>query len=85
MTLQKVSKEEFYGVIYDRKLDVCVSVLRGPHPYTCQFKFRDGRLFGESRPRPDSWPVEDDYFLAPAWVNLGSKSAACNSSDNPVG
>lgn len=47
--MKEVTKDEFYKVIKDNGLDVCVSV-RGDYPYTNDFIFRNGSLFGRVEP-----------------------------------
>lgn len=47
--MKEVTKEEFYGIINTKKLDVCVSVA-GNYPFTNYFKFRHGTLFGVIKP-----------------------------------
>lgn len=42
----QVSKETFYKIIYDGKLDV-ISTSYGSYPYCTEFTFRDRRPFGK--------------------------------------
>ena len=45
----KVTVEEFFKIIYDKKLDVIIK-LTGEHPYKSTFRFRNGELFGWIEP-----------------------------------
>ncbi len=45
----EVSKEEFYKRIKDEKLDLTVNAI-GEHPFTSEFKFRSGLLWGKVVP-----------------------------------
>lgn len=42
----EVTKERFYNEIRERKHDLTVSTV-GDYPYTTEFKFRGGILFGK--------------------------------------
>lgn len=65
--MRQVTKDEFYKIIYDGKLDVCVGRPIGNYPYTTDFKFRNGNLFGRVVDKYESpefkWPVISEYFL----------------------
>lgn len=47
--MKEVTKNEFHKVITSNGLDVCVSVY-GNYPYTTDFIFRNGSLFGRVEP-----------------------------------
>jgi hypothetical protein len=76
--MTKVSKEEFYKVIYENDLDVCVHV-RNNYEYlkskmVTDFKFRNGELFGTNF---HNYDIESDnygeqeYFLTNKWIKRG--------------
>ena len=48
-TPRKVTKEQLYAVIWEKKLDVIGSCI-GNHPYKYVFKFRDGETLGWIEP-----------------------------------
>jgi len=68
--MKEVTKKEFYKRIKDEKLDLVVSCV-GNHPFTDEFKFRSGIVWGKIVPSEvDSkkypkypWYVEHYYIM----------------------
>ena len=68
--MKEVTKEEFYKRIEDEKLDLVVSCV-GKYPFTDEFKFRNGMVWGKIVPSEvDSkkypkypWYVEHYYIM----------------------
>ena len=61
MGYKKVTKDEFYGIIREKELDVVVSVYGDRDPFVNYFKFRDGRVFGyEDRDGTHYIKIEED-------------------------
>lgn len=50
--MTELTKEQFFTEIREKKLDLVVSVI-GNYPYTDEFKFRDGRIWGKIINTPD--------------------------------
>lgn len=51
--MTELTKEQFFTEIREKKLDLVVSVV-GNYPYTDEFKFRDGRIWGKIINTPDT-------------------------------
>lgn len=45
----QVSKDDFFEIIKRNELGVCIRVIE-PYPFTDEFKFRDGAIFGRVEP-----------------------------------
>lgn len=67
--MKEVTKEEFFKRIRDEKLDVVVSCVGEP-PFTTEFKFRNGEVWGKVVPEKDPnkypkypWCVEHYYIM----------------------
>lgn len=70
----RVSKEQFYKVIYDHDLDVCVYSRYNniTKIMTTDFKFRSGKMFGISISNHDLSSDDYDvntYDIDEAWLN----------------
>jgi hypothetical protein len=50
--MTEVTKEQFFTEIREKKLDLIVTVT-GNYPYTDEFKYRDGRIWGKIVNTPD--------------------------------
>lgn len=65
MELKQVTKEEFWKIIFDGKLDVHPVILDGPYPYTSVFKYRrDGVEFGRVTAQCRGAVVVHEYWVA---------------------
>lgn len=67
--MEQVTKEQFYAEIREKKLDVCPRAI-GDHPYTSEYRFRNGVLWGIVKPTerdPKKYPhypwYEEQYFI----------------------
>jgi len=58
--MKEVTKDEFYGIIKKEKLDVVVNCV-GQHPFTNEFKFRNGKVWGKIV------PSEEDHEKCPKY------------------
>lgn len=75
-TMKEVTKDEFFGIINEGKLDVLVRPeTKEPghwYPHTTEFKFRDGTVFGkvvEDFHDGEHYPVVEKYYIsAPCFV-----------------
>lgn len=56
--MTELTKEQFFTEIREKKLDLVVSVI-GNYPYTDEFKFRDGSIWGKIINTPD--PERKNY------------------------
>lgn len=59
-TMKEITKDEFYKIINDNRLDVVV------YPHTTEFKFRNGTLFGkvvEEYHDGKRYPVVTKYYV----------------------
>jgi hypothetical protein len=45
--MKKVTKEQFFEIVY-KGLDVQPTIVSGPYPYTYEWRFKDGRIFGRA-------------------------------------
>jgi hypothetical protein len=68
--MKEVTKDEFYGIINESKLDVLVRPETNEpghwYPHTTEFKFRNGTLFGkvvEEYPDGKRYPVVTKYYV----------------------
>ena len=67
--MEQVTKEQFYAEIREKNLDVCPRAI-GDYPYTSEFRFRNGELWGIVKPTerdPKKYPrypwYEEHYFI----------------------
>lgn len=68
--MKEVTKDEFYGIIEKEGLDLVVSCIGG-HPFTTEFKFRNGQVWGKIVPSERDhkkypkypWYVEHYYIM----------------------
>ena len=67
--MEQVTKEQFYAEIREKKLDVCPHAV-GDYPFTSEFKFRNGALWGivkRTERDPKKYPrypwYEERYFI----------------------
>jgi hypothetical protein len=65
--VKEVTKERFYEIIYSKHLDVILSTM-GSFPYTTEFKFRHGELFGKSVDSVGVLP-DDDHIITRYFIN----------------
>lgn len=66
MIMKEVTKEEFFKRIKDEKLDLVVSCV-GNHPFTNEFKFRSGIVWGKVVPseiekKKGNYPYYVDHY-----------------------
>lgn len=69
MTLRQVSRDQFFGPIHDRGLDVHPEIVTSRYPYTADWRFhrRPGRpLYGRTVGRIEGAAEVTDYFVADA-------------------
>lgn len=69
-TMKEVTKDEFFGIINEGKLDVLVRPeTKEPghwYPHTTEFKFRDGTVFGkvvEDFHDGEHYPGVEKYYI----------------------
>ena len=69
-TMKEVTKDEFYKIINDNRLDVVVYPKTNEpghwYPHTTEFKFRNGTLFGkvvEEYHDGEHHPVVEKYYI----------------------
>lgn len=67
--MEKVTKEHFFAEIREKKLDVCPRPI-GKYPFTSEFRFRNGVVWGIVKPTerdPKKYPdypwYEVEYFI----------------------
>lgn len=67
--MEQVTKEQFYAEIREKELDVCPRAI-GDYPYTSEFRFRNGGLWGIVKPTerdPKKYPrypwYEEEYYI----------------------
>jgi len=62
--MKEVTKDEFYQQISDKKLDLCISCV-GNWPYTNEFRFRNGNLWGKiiTSSEKHIYPPNEKYFI----------------------
>lgn len=67
--MERVTKEQFYAEIREKHLDVCPRAI-GNYPFTSEFKFRNGMLWGivkRTKLDPKKYPrypwYEEEYYI----------------------
>ena len=61
--MKEITKEEFYGIIREKKLNVYVSVIEEHKPFTTLFKFPNGTEFGRCVEIGEKYPYEEKYYF----------------------
>lgn len=62
--MKTITRDEFFQQIDDKKLDLCVSCV-GNWPYTSEFRFRNGQLWGKivTTSAANIYPPINEYLI----------------------
>ncbi len=68
--MREVTEKEFFKEIEEKKLDVCPNPIGETSPYTSEFKFHSGKLWGKIVPSevdkkkyPYPWYINHYYIM----------------------
>lgn len=82
-TMKEVTKDEFFGIINEGKLDVLVRPeTKEPghwYPHTTEFKFRDGTVFGkvvEDFHDGEHYPVVEKYYINEIRMDISGRNSS---------